>query len=286
MLQVARLAPSVLGEATPRVAEFVRSQLTAEGGGADRAGKTDLYYTAFLLDALVALSEELPADKVRPYLETFGDGEDLDLVHRACLVRCWAALGEGWPSETFVRSITEHLATCRSADGSFGMDPGRARGTLYDAFLALGVYQDVGVPMPAPVVLGAAMVELRTPDGGFSNESELRWGMGPSTAAAVAVLSQLELPVPDDVAPWLLSQIHPKGGFKAIPDAPMPDLLSTATILHALGILGADLGGAKDLCLDYLDTLWNGQSFYGHWAEEEMDVEYTFYALLALGHLS
>ena len=70
MLQVARLAPSVLGEATPRVAEFVRSQLTAEGGGADRAGKTDLYYTAFLLDALVALSEELPADKVRPYLET------------------------------------------------------------------------------------------------------------------------------------------------------------------------------------------------------------------------
>ena len=93
------------------------------------------------------------------------------------------------------------------------------------------------------------MVELRTPDGGFSNESELRWGMGPSTAAAVAVLSQLELPVPDDVAPWLLSQIHPKGGFKAIPDAPMPDLLSTATILHALGILGADIGGAKELCL-------------------------------------
>ena len=37
---------------------------------------------------------------------------------------------------------------------------------------------------------------------------------------------------------------------------------------------------------DYLDTLWNGTSFYGHWAEEELDVEYTFYALLALGHLS
>ena len=34
MLQVARLAPGVLGDATPRVVEFVRSQLTAEGGGA------------------------------------------------------------------------------------------------------------------------------------------------------------------------------------------------------------------------------------------------------------
>ena len=180
----------------------------------------------------------------------------------------------------------EHLGRCRSADGSFALEPGRERGTLYDAFLALGIYQDVGAQLPAPAVLGAAMAELRTPDGGFSNESELRWGMGPSSAAAVAVLTQLELPVPDDVGPWLLSQLHPKGGFKAIPDAPLPDLLSTATILHALSILGVELGAARELCLDFLDTLWSGRSFYGHWADEELDVEYTFYALLALGHLS
>ncbi len=286
MLQVARLAPSVLGEATPRVAAFLRSQLTAEGGGADKAGQADLYYTAFLLDGLVALSEELPADQVRPYLESFGDGEDLDLVHRACLVRSWAALGGAWPSATFVPSILEHLRACRSADGSFALEPGREKGTLYDAFLALGIYQDVGAPMPAPAVLGAAMHELQTPDGGFSNDAELKWGMGPSTAAAVAVLSQLELPIPEHAGRWLLSQVHPKGGFKAIPDAPMPDLLSTATTLHALSILGVDIGAAKELTLDYIDTLWNGTSFYGHWAEEELDVEYTFYALLALGHLS
>jgi len=286
MLQVARLAPSVLGDATPRVVEYLLGELTESGGAADRAGKPDLYYTAFLLDSLIALSQDLPAKRVRPYLESFGDGEDLDLVHRACLVRCWAALGGTWPSETFVASVLEHLGACRSADGSFGMDPGRARGTLYDAFLALGVYQDVGASMPAPAVLGAAMHELRTPDGGFSNESELRWGMGPSTAAAVAVLGQLELPIPEDAGRWLLSQIHPKGGFKAIPDAPMPDLLSTATILHALSIVGVDIGAGKELCLDYVDTLWSGRSFYGHWADEELDVEYTFYALLALGHLA
>ncbi len=286
MLQVARLAPSVLGDATPLVLEYLLGELTDAGGAADRAGKPDLYYTAFLLDGLIALSEDLPADRVRPYLESFGDGEDLDLVHRACLVRCWAALGGDWPSETFVPSALEHLGACRSADGSFGMDPGRKRGTLYDAFLALGVYQDVGASMPAPAVLGAAMHELRTPDGGFSNESELRWGMGPSTAAAVAVLGQLELPIPEDAGRWLLSQIHPKGGFKAIPDAPMPDLLSTATILHALSIVGVDIGAGKELCLDYVDTLWSGRSFYGHWADEELDVEYTFYALLALGHLA
>ena len=286
MLQVARLAPRVLEDATSRVVEFLESQWSPEGAGVDRAGKPDLYYTAFLLDSLVALSQPLPTNRVRPWLQSFGDGAELDLVHRACLVRCWAALGAGWPSPDFVPRVLEHLEACRSRDGAFAMEPGRDIGTLYDVFLALGIYQDVGAPVPAAAVLGAAIAELRTPDGGFSNERELRWGMGPSTAAAVAVLTQLELPVPDDVGRWLLSQLHPKGGFKAIPDAPMPDLLSTATTLHALGILGVDIGGAKELCLDYLDTLWSGRSFYGHWAEEELDVEYTFYALLALGHLA
>ena len=294
MLQVARLGPSVLGDATGKVAEFLDSQWVAaprEGfesgwGAADRAGKPDLYYTAFLLDGLVALSTELPVAKVRPFLESFGEGEDLDLVHRACLVRCWAALGIGWPTETFRSRVLGYLEGCRSADGSFAMDAGRAQGTLYDAFLALGVYQDLGAPLPAANQLGAALHGLRTPDGGFSNERELRWGMAPSTAAAVAVLRQLELDVPKDVGPWLLSQLHPKGGFKAIPDAPLPDLLSTATALHALSALDVELGAAKELCLDFLDTLWSGRSFYGHWADDVLDCEYTFYALLALGHLS
>lgn len=286
MLQVARLAPRALAEATPRVVEYLHGQLTDEGGAADRAGRADLYYTAFFLDALVALSAEPPVARVRPYLESFGDGAQLDLVHRACLVRCWAALGVGWPNATFGPSVVAHLAQCRSGDGSFALEPGRQRGTLYDAFLALGVYQDLGVALPAPDALGASMLALRTPDGGFSNESELRWGMTPSTAAAVAVLAQLGHAVPHEVGRWLLSQVHPKGGFKAIPDAPMPDLLSTATALHALAILGVELGGARELSLDFLDSLWSGRSFYGHWADDELDCEYTFYALLALGHLA
>ncbi|MEZ6016277.1 MAG: prenyltransferase/squalene oxidase repeat-containing protein [Planctomycetota bacterium] len=286
MLQVARLAPRALGEATPRVLEFLHDQLTDEGGAQDRAGKADLYYTAFLLDALVALSAELPVAKVRPFLASFGDGEHLDLVHRACLVRCWAALGVGWPSVTFGPKMLAHLAACRTPDGSYGMEPGRERGTLYDAFLSLGAHQDLLAPVPEPARLVASMHALRTPDGGFSNESELRWGMTPSTAAAVAVLVWLGAPPPDDVGRWLLSQIHPKGGFKAIPDAPMPDLLSTATSLHALALLGVDIGAGRELCLDFLDSLWSGRSFYGHWADDELDSEYTFYALLALGHLA
>ena len=286
MLQVARLAPTALGDAAPRVVEFLEGQLLEDGGASDRSGKSDLYYTAFLLDGLVALSADLPVARVRSYLERFGDGEDLDLVHRACLVRCWAALGAGWPSSDFQASIVSHLADCRSADGCYGPVPGRSEGTLYDAFLALGIFQDLGLELPAPAVLGASFDNLRSKDGGFANSADLKWGTTPSTAAAVAVLAQIEMPSPPEIGRWLLSQLHPKGGFKAMPEAPIPDLLSTATALHALSIVGLGIGEAREPALDFLDSLWSGKSFYGHWADDELDCEYTFYALLALGHLS
>ena len=192
----------------------------------------------------------------------------------------------GWPSETFVPTVLEHLSQCRSGDGGFALEPGRETGTLYDAFLALGIYQDIGTSMPAPAVLGASFETLRSRDGGFANQADLPWGTAPSTAAAVAVLHQLEMPAPPEIGPWLLTQVHPKGGFKAMPEAPLPDLLSTATTLHALSILGTDYSVVSELCLDFLDTLWSGHSFHGHWADDELDAEYTFYALLALGHLA
>jgi hypothetical protein len=43
----------------------------------------------------------------------------------------------------------------------------------------------------------------------------------------------------------------------------------------------------KEPCLDFVDTLWTNQGgFYGNWADDTLDCEYTYYGLLALGHLS
>ena len=67
----------------------------------------------------------------------------------------------------------------------------------------------------------------------------------------------------------------------------MPDLLSTATALHALAALEEPLGPTKDRCLDFVDSLWTNEGgFYGHWGDTMVDGEYTYYGLLALGHLS
>ena len=67
----------------------------------------------------------------------------------------------------------------------------------------------------------------------------------------------------------------------------MPDLLSTAVALHALDGMQVDFSASRDALLDFVDTLWSAEGgFFGHWADETIDLEYTYYGLLALGHLA
>ena len=112
-------------------------------------------------------------------------------------------------------------------------------------------------------------------------------GLTTTTAAAVLVLRQLGVSPGRDAGMWLLDRCYPRGGFFASPATPVPDLLSTATALHALAAMHLPLGGLREPCLDFVDSLWtNRGGFFGTWADDEADCEYTYYALLALGHLS
>jgi len=57
--------------------------------------------------------------------------------------------------------------------------------------------------------------------------------------------------------------------------------------VHALAGLEISVSAVKDKCLDFVDSLWTNEGgFYGHWGDDHLDCEYTFYGLLALGHLS
>jgi len=103
----------------------------------------------------------------------------------------------------------------------------------------------------------------------------------------VAVIRHLEGEPDPALSQWLLARCHTDGGFFAAPRAPMPDLLSTATALHALAALHADVAGIREACLDFVDSLWTSiGGFHGTWADDTLDCEYTYYGLLALGHLS
>lgn len=285
MLQVARLAPRQLGEAGAAVADYLTEQFDERGATRNRGGQGDLYYTVFGLDGLIALQEPAPNERTRRYLDSFGDGDGLDMIHLGCLARCWAAVGGELPAGR-ADAILARIETCRSADGGYAAEPGAAIGTAYHCYIALGAYQDLGGELPEARGLIDCVAALRSADGAFSNWPDQERGITTATAAAITVLRQIGAPMPGGLGDWLLARLHPSGGFLAIPDAPGPDLLSTATALHALSSLGVFPEGIREACLDFVDTLWTGRAFCGHWADDEADPEYTFYGLLALGHLT
>jgi prenyltransferase beta subunit len=286
MLQVARLAPKQLGESRDLVSAFLRERVNPDGGFQDRAGASDLYYTVFGLDGLIALQDEVPAARTAAYLDGFGDGAGLDFVHVACLARSWAALRRP-PDMVLVDRILARIEACRSDDGGYATMPSAPHGSAYGAFLAMGAYQDLGRPVPAAQGVVTSLGRLRAADGSYGNHPGLTSGVTTATAAAVLVLRHLDAPLDRAAGLWLLDRCHTRGGFFASCSTPVPDLLSTATALHALSALHLPIAGLRDPCLDFVDSLWtNRGGFFGTWADDAVDCEYTYYALLALGHLS
>lgn len=289
MLQVARLAPQLLGDSTPLVRRFLESRQTSSGLFTDRHGQPDLYYTVFGLEGLVALSVEPDTGALGRTLQSQTETPPADFVHLCCLARVWAMI-QGGPAAEVKAGLLERLSRHRAVDGGFNPAPNEPHGTAYGGYLALGAYQDLGVDLPATESLAASLAALRAADGGWANSREALAGGGATnaTAAALAVLRQLGHAPPTGVADWLFGCAHPQGGFRAGPATPLPDLLSTATALHALAGLDAPLPPPlKEQCLDFVDSLWTNEGgFHGHWADDTLDCEYTWYGLLALGHLS
>lgn len=287
MLQVARLAPRMLGDAAENVVAFLRSQQAPDGAFKDRAGNPDLYYTVFGVEALTAMRAEVEPGPLTSYLRSFGNGAALDFVHLACLARGWANAPRDLLDSATRDAIIARIESHRSAEGGYDAAPGSPRGTLYGCFLALGAYQDLGIDLPNPQCVLQCIHSLRADDGGYANGPDFPHGLTPSTSAAAALLRQLDQPAPPELGAWLLARCRPEGGFFATPQAPIPDLLSTATALHALAGLHVDFSPVKEPCLDFIDTLWSSQGgFYGTWEDDVLDCEYTYYGLLALGHLS
>lgn len=316
MIQAARRAPGLLGaESSPLVRSFLLAQQNADGGFKDRAGRSDLYYTVFGLEGLAALEVDQgerfalppspPEMTVRAlrYLQSFGSGDHLDLVHLCCLARAWAVLAmmEGLsksrsgnvfpvpPAESILRRVEAY----RSGDGGYsGTQTDAEFGTAYGAFLALGAYEDLERPLPSAERLLGALARLKTLEGAFANCRVAGVsGMGPAlalaTAAGLAIRRRLLQPSDGRGEAWLLQCAHSQGGFRAGPQAPMPDLLSTATVLHALAESKTSFETLREPCLDYVDSLWTNEGgFFGHWGDEHLDCEYTFYGLLALGRLA
>lgn len=288
MLQVAKLSPQLLGDATDLVRDFLLTCYADDGGFGDRDGDSDLYYTVFGIDACKVLDLPVAPQIMDPLVRRHGHGTELDLVHFSCWVRAFTESSlydadNRDPESPWRR----HLAAFRRQDGGWATTLEDEQGSVYGTFLALGVHQDLDIPFPDPAGTVDFVLRNALDDGGYATTPHLPVATTPTTAAAAVMLRQLGGEVHPNTVSWLRKRRHPQGGFLAAEGAPMPDLLSTAVALHALSSLQHEPRDHVDVTMDFIDSLWtNKGAFHGHWADEQVDCEYTFYGLLALGHLS
>lgn len=283
-MKAASRAKGVLGGSTDLVAEFLRSQINPDGGFRGRSSQSDLYYTMFGVEAMIAVCPDFSCQQIAEFLHQFEDKFDsMEMVDLSCYLRCMADV-----SDDFSFSQAGHfLESFSTPDGGYNIDRSAERGTAYGCFLGLGAFQDSGLEVPCAAGLIECVNSLKTSSGGYSNEYGMTAGSTPATAAAVSALHFLGGGIGDDTIDWLLARVSPEGGFLALENAPVADLLSTATVLYALSLAGADISNLRERCLDFVDSLWDGKGgFCGNSFDKVCDCEYTFYGLLALGLLS
>jgi hypothetical protein len=236
----------------------------------------------------VALQLPLPIESIAGYLRSQHDRiDELNLVDLSCLARCWAFLPKPlWPEDLQAKTIAR-MERFRSEDGGFFTEPSENHSSLYGCFVAVGLAQDIGYVLGRESEMLKCIQGRLSQDGGYSNSPDLPFGLVPTTAAAASLFRHLGSHETNGVRDWLLAQMHQDGGFCVGPGIVMPDLLSTATALHALSTTSFDLGLIAEKNLDYLDTLWTARGgFVGSWEDDALDIEYTYYGLLSLGHLS
>ena len=176
MLQVARLAPTLLQSSTDLVGGFFRERYDPGGGFANRAGLPDLYYTVFGLEGLAALRAPIDADAhARAISPAFGDGASLDFVHLSCLARCWANLPDGVPpadaAGADARPRGRPSAPPTAASPPI---PAATRASAYGAFVALGAYQDLREPVPDSDAPDGAAPDAASPPTAASTTSPAR----------------------------------------------------------------------------------------------------------------
>ena len=286
MLRKTQLAKLLLRDATANVHDFLRSQLSTHGGFTDRSGASDLYYTVFGIDGLLALGEELPREQLINYVRGIASDE-LDLIHLTCLIRCACTLD----ADEFIQRESQRwcasLESYAAADGAYNQNKGAAHGSAYACFIVMDAYQCLDQAIPRPQQMIDCVRAVYCGDGSFSLLPQETTGTTPTTCAALLALRQFGETLPAESQQWLRARASAAGGFVAGPMTPMPDLLSTATALHALSLFEDDCADINERCQDFIDSLWSSQgSFFAYWDDDALDCEYTFYGLLALGHLS
>ena len=278
---------ALTSESLDAIGHFVSGQMNSDGGFKNRSDESDLYYTYFGVACLEILQKPIPWHIIVPFLERFKSGKGLDLIHLSCLSRLLARLPEKKLDKKKQNEVMNQIERYHTENGGYRLSFDADHDSIYASFLALLAHEDSGLELKNPSGLITCCESLKANDGGYADQPNVVFGTTPVTAAAAVLLTRLGNKTSPSLADWLMQCKSSHGGFRATPDAPMPDLLSTATSLYALQVLECPLDSHQEQTLSFIESLWEESGgFCGHIADPIPDCEYTFYGLLSLGVLS
>ena len=265
-------------EAQKRIASFVSSQLTENGGFVDKSGKADLYYTSFGLMLTYILKLNININLIEQWLDK-QENQLSDLVNRSACIRS-RLLCKLLKAGKLNFAVNQLFRTKQTLP-VFSDYPHGDMFSPYSQFLLLSLCEDMGVDITNHPELLTSLSAYRAENGGFGNIRGGKQASTNATVAALAVTGQLCGYRDNDDVRYLFSSQDDSGGFFAGVSSPVPDLLSTATALFMLKCYGVTPRFVAD---DFIDAHWLPSGGFGATLlDDSADVEYTFYGLLALG---
>lgn len=271
-------------DALKRMRHFLADRKSVGEAFMNKGGEPDIYYTSFGWALAYVLGLPLDRELMRRYLESL-DQASMDLVHYAAYRRCeliqhffnvpeWLA-GHMPIIGNWANSVSVHPFNVVDY-------PNQDPDSPYSRFICRGCLEDCGQKVDQKRTLNC-FAAYRVANGGFSNRRGDSLASVNATAAALMVIGQEDGYRKNDDLDYLLHVQDPSGGFRADAAAPVPDLLSTATALFVLRCYEVrPLVPTRD----FIEAHWLDNGGFGAtlW-DEEGDVEYLFYGLLALGSL-
>lgn len=258
------------------VLQFIVGQQNADGGFKDRGGRSDLYYSLF--GAML-----LKASPLNPPKGDLGDGSVALHQLQQFLVRQSNSKIPGFIEQCCLVLLQKELRISRISRIKnlmrLSLSFWKERYSInisYRSFV-LFLTLDAVLPFPGLLTFGAGKMLKRTTVDQHSPCSEV--------AAKVFLQKMLGENSATEVES-LKSFADKRGGFRAFHHVEQPDMLSTAVALFALDFAGSDLRLLKPTCLGFIQENYSDGAFLSGDGDQTMDVEYTFYGLLALGVLS
>ena len=286
-----RILPGLLRE-KPERRDKLRAHFLAafdqNGGFRGRKGSGDLYYSAFAIRGLFllgVLDDENLLPRVTDFLAKQFLRDDLPPVDilswTFCATLVHAVRGTELSAEQ-IASLLNRWERFRRSDGCFAASEKSPFSSTYTTFLAAIFYELLGTSERSRTLSVAPILERHRSDGGFVELPPLQYSGTNPTAAAVGLLTLLEIPLPEKgkTVDFFCGCQQRTGGFQAHARIPVPDLLSSFSALTALHDLDATEHVNRSALKSFTSSLRSPDGgFFGMLLDQQSDVEYTFYGM-------